>query len=54
LIIGISLMLVLSFIIYCFWKKKQKRARATAAPIGKLVAFNFLSLVINIISSYTY
>nr|ADG01653.1 SRK [Arabidopsis thaliana]ADG01737.1 SRK [Arabidopsis thaliana] len=34
LIIGISLMLVLSFIIYCFWKKKQKRARATAAPIG--------------------
>nr|AJP61141.1 SRKp [Arabidopsis halleri] len=34
LIIGISLMLVLSFIMYCFWKKKQRRARATAAPIG--------------------
>nr|ABV21213.1 truncated At4g21370 [Arabidopsis thaliana] len=33
LIVGISLMLVVSFIIYCFWKRKHKRARATAAAI---------------------
>ncbi|CAH8275870.1 unnamed protein product [Arabidopsis lyrata] len=32
LIVGVSLLLLVSFIMYWFWKKKQKQARATAAP----------------------
>nr|ACU29643.1 S-locus receptor kinase 25 [Arabidopsis lyrata] len=41
LIVGISLMLVMSFIMYCFWKRKHKRtrARATASTIERIQGF---------------
>nr|AFP33768.1 SRK [Arabidopsis kamchatica subsp. kamchatica] len=32
LVVGISIMFLLSFIIICCWKRKQKRAKAIAAP----------------------
>nr|AFP33765.1 SRK [Arabidopsis halleri subsp. gemmifera] len=32
LIVGVSVVLFLSFITFCFWKWKQKQARASAAP----------------------
>ncbi|KAJ0252996.1 Serine-threonine/tyrosine-protein kinase [Hirschfeldia incana] len=30
---GVSVMLILSVIVFCFWKKKQKQAKANATPI---------------------
>ena len=46
-------MLILSLMMICFWKRRQKRERAIAAPIGKLVeASTFLFLFIYMFSFY--
>lgn len=37
--IGVIVLLLLSFIIFRFWKRKQKRSIAIETPIGKLVTF---------------
>ncbi|KAF3581786.1 hypothetical protein DY000_02029312 [Brassica cretica] len=35
-IAGVSVVLILSVILFCFWKRRQKQAKAdAAAPIGK-------------------
>ncbi|KAH0841454.1 hypothetical protein HID58_092207, partial [Brassica napus] len=31
--VGVSLMLILSVIVFCFWKRRQKQAKAAATPI---------------------
>ncbi|KAJ0230234.1 Serine-threonine/tyrosine-protein kinase [Hirschfeldia incana] len=33
--IGVSLILILSVIVFCFWKRRQKQAKAAATPIVK-------------------
>ena len=33
--IGVSLMLILSVIVFCFWKRRQKQAKSAETPIGK-------------------
>ncbi|XP_018443883.2 S-locus-specific glycoprotein S13 isoform X2 [Raphanus sativus] len=38
--IGVSIMLILSVIVFCFWRRRQKQAKADAAPIGNQVLMN--------------
>ena len=40
--IGVTIFLLLCFIIFRFWKKKQKRSIAIQTPIGKSINFIFL------------
>ena len=37
--VGVSLMLILSVIVFCFWKRRQKQAKPAATPIGKQTSF---------------
>ena len=37
--VGVSLMLILSVIVFCFWKRRQKQAKAVATRIGKQTSF---------------
>ena len=37
--IGVSILLLLSFVIFHFWKRKQKRSITIQTPIGKSTAF---------------
>lgn len=37
MIVGVAGMIVLCFVMFYFWKRKQKRARAIATPIGILL-----------------
>ena len=43
--VGVSLMLILSVIVFCFWKKRRKKAKAAATPIGKQTSFQKKKLI---------